>query len=273
MYEIFRTVLLMSLFGSAATIVLLCLKPITARKFPASWQYYVWFAVLLSLVRPVYKLIPKRDAQRLPIMTQQQMTAEQPAAPDTAYVTPEENNITDESAVAYKTQGTASPGDIAAYIWFFGVCVFLLVVLLSYIVYLIRKRRHSFRLENCPSLEQAKKELGIKRHITVKTAKDIDSPMLSGVFFPVVYIPCREIPEKNLRMVLLHELTHYKRKDLLIKWISVFANALHWFNPFCYLLCRNLSEACEVSCDMSVTKTMSDEDQKLYMQTILYLAE
>ena len=84
MYEIFRTVLLMSLFGSAATIVLLCLKPITAKKFPAAWQYYVWAAVLIAMLLPGYKLIPKREAQRLPIMNQQQMTAEQPAAPDAA---------------------------------------------------------------------------------------------------------------------------------------------------------------------------------------------
>lgn len=273
MYEIFRTVLLMSLFGSAATIVLLCLKPITAKKFPAAWQYYVWAAVLIAMLLPGYKLIPKREAQRLPIMNQQQMTAEQPAAPDAAYTAPEVNNITDESAVTYETQGTARPGDIAAYIWLFGVCAFLLVVLLSYTAYLVRKRRNSVRLESCPSLEQAKTELRIKRRIEIRMADDIDSPMLSGVFFPVVYIPCREIPEEKLHMVLLHELTHYKRKDLLIKWISVFVNALHWFNPLCYLLRANISEACEVSCDMSVTKAMSDEERKLYMQTILYLAE
>ena len=74
------------------------------------------------------------------------------------------------------------------------------------------------------------------------------------------------------RMVLLHELTHYKRKDLLVKWFAVLVNAVHWFNPLCYLACAALSEACEVSCDMAVTKNMTEEEQKLYMQTILHLA-
>ena len=96
--------------------------------------------------------------------------------------------------------------------------------------------------------------------------------MLVGVLFPTVYLPCREIPDENMRMVLLHELTHYKRKDLLVKWFSVFVNAVHWFNPLCYLACAALSEACEVSCDMAVTKNMTEEEQKLYMQTILHLA-
>ena len=97
--------------------------------------------------------------------------------------------------------------------------------------------------------------------------------MLVGILFPTVYIPCREIPDENMRMVLLHELTHYKRKDLLVKWFAILVNAVHWFNPLCYLACAALSEACEVSCDMSATKNMSEDEQKLYMQTILNLVE
>ena len=76
-----------------------------------------------------------------------------------------------------------------------------------------------------------------------------------------------------MRMVFLHELTHYKRKDLMIKWFSIFVNAVHWFNPLAYLLCANISESCEVSCDMAVTKNMSDIEQKIYMKTILDLVE
>ena len=73
-------------------------------------------------------------------------------------------------------------------------------------------------------------------------------------------------------MVFMHELTHYKRHDLAIKWFSLFVNAIHWFNPLSYLLCRNISDACEVSCDIAVTKNMTEEEQKLYMKTILDFA-
>ena len=53
----------------------------------------------------------------------------------------------------------------------------------------------------------------------------------------------------------------------------MFVNAVHWFNPLAYFLCANIGEACEVSCDMAVTKNMSDKEQKIYMKTILDLAE
>ena len=48
---------------------------------------------------------------------------------------------------------------------------------------------------------------------------------------------------------------------------------VHWFNPLAYLLCANVSEACEVSCDMAVTSNMSEREQKIYMKTILELVE
>jgi beta-lactamase regulating signal transducer with metallopeptidase domain len=160
-----------------------------------------------------------------------------------------------------------------AYVWLVGVCVYLIIVISSYIVYITRRHKNAVVITENPVFDAAKKELGIKRHIEIRMSPDIRSPMLAGVMFPVVYIPCREIPDENMRMVFLHELTHYKRKDLIVKWLSLFVNAVHWFNPLAYLLCANISESCEVSCDMAITKNMSDAEQKIYMKTILDLVE
>ena len=48
---------------------------------------------------------------------------------------------------------------------------------------------------------------------------------------------------------------------------------VHWFNPFAYLVSANISEACEVSCDMSVIKDLDEQEQRLYMNTILDLVQ
>lgn len=275
MYDIFKTVLVLSLFGFGITAVLLVLKPITAKKLPARWQYCVWVAVLISMVLPAYKLIPKKEAQRLSeipknqtVQTQQPQTQEK-NTPDTviSYDTPIEYR---EVNLSPKIQIRLF--DLIAYIWSAGALIFLLAVIISYFRFLHRKRKNSVKISDNKIFSEVKNELKISKHIGLKAAADIKSPMLVGVLFPTVYIPCREIPDDNMRMVLLHELTHYKRKDLLVKWFAILVNAVHWFNPLCYLACANLSEACEVSCDMSVTKNMPEEEQKLYMQTILNLA-
>ena len=274
MYEIFKTVLILSLFGFGITALLLCLKPITAKKFPAIWQYYVWIAVLFSMIIPVYKLIPQNWAQETPLILQNQTEVQEAPAGITEtveIVTPVEVTIEDrEVTLTPKIQIRIL--DLLAYIWFFGWCAYLLVVIVSYIIYLIRKHKNAVTLTDNAILDEVKRELKIKRHIRIRMSQEVGSPMLVGVIFPVVYIPCREIPDENMRMVFLHELTHYKRKDLVFKWLSLFVNAIHWFNPLAYLLCANVSEACEVSCDMAVTKYMSDTEQKIYMKTILDLA-
>lgn len=274
MYDVFKTVLILSLFGFGITALLLLLKPITAKRLPARWQYCVWITLLISMVFPAYKLIPKKEAQKLSIVPQNQtvQTTVQPheeTHPDTV--------VTYDTPIEYR-EVNLSPKiqirlfDLIAYIWGAGVLIFLLVVIISYFRFLCRKSKNSVKISDSKFFSEVKKELKIKKHIRLKASSDIGSPILVGVLFPTVYIPCREIPDDNMRMVLLHELTHYKRKDLLIKWFAVLVNAVHWFNPLCYLACANLSEACEVSCDMSVTKNMSEDEQKLYMQTILNLA-
>ncbi len=275
MYDVFKTVLILSLFGFGITALLLLLKPITAKKLPARWQYCVWVVVLISMVVPTYKLIPKKEAQKLAIVPQNQ-TVQTETQPQ------EENNsdtvVTYDTPIEYR-EVNLSPKiqirlfDLIAYIWGAGVLIFSLVIIISYFRFLCRKNKNAVKISDNKIFSAVKKELKIKRHIRLKASSDTGSPMLVGVLFPTVYIPCYEIPDDNMRMVLLHELTHYKRKDLLVKWFAVLVNAVHWFNPLCYLACANLSEACEVSCDMAVTKNMSEDEQKLYMQTILNLVE
>lgn len=275
MYDVFKTVLILSLFGFGITALLLLLKPITAKKLPARWQYCVWIILLISMVLPTYKLIPKKEAQKLAIVPQNQ-TAQTETQPQ------EETNpdtvVTYDTPIEYR-EVNISPKiqirlfDLIAYIWGAGVLIFLLVIIISYFRFLCRKNKNAVKISDNKIFSEVKNELKIKRHIRLKASSDIGSPMLVGILFPTVYIPCLEIPDDNMRMVLLHELTHYKRKDLLVKWFAVLVNAVHWFNPLCYLACAALSEACEVSCDMAVTKNMSEDEQKLYMQTILNLVE
>ena len=275
MFELFKTVLILSIFGFGITALLLCLKPITAKKFPAKWQYYVWVAVLLSMIIPTYKLIPTREVQKIPLIPQNEIIEQE--APQELGESPQ-TVILDETPIEYREVNITQNYrikllDLFAYIWFVGMCIYLIVVISSYIVYIIRKHKKAIMITENSVLNDVEKELKIKRKIKIRMSPDIQSPMLVGILFPAIYIPCREIPDENMRMVFLHELTHYKRKDLLIKWLSLFVNAVHWFNPLAYLICANVSEACEVSCDMEVTKNMSDAEQKIYMKTILDLVE
>lgn len=139
MFELFKTVLILSLFGFGITALLLCLKPITAKKFPAKWQYYVWIAVLLSMIIPTYKLIPKNEAQKIPLISQNEIVSE--VAPQEIEETAE-TVIIEQTPIEYR-EVNITPNyqikllDLLAYVWILGMCIYLIIVISSYIVYIL----------------------------------------------------------------------------------------------------------------------------------------
>lgn len=99
----------------------------------------------------------------------------------------------------------------------------------------------------------------------------IDAPLMVGLFHPTLLLPDYEMTAKSLKFILLHELTHYRRRDLLYKWFSMFVCTVHWFNPLVYIVLKQIDEECEISCDLSVARNLDRQEQKEYMHTILAL--
>lgn len=273
MFEIIKTVFLLSCIGTGFTLLLLILKPWTVKKFSAKWQYFAWLVVTICMIIPVWKIIPAKNAQRL--------------APNFATVQTEQNTVYENQAAYFPMSEIEDANmqyreiilnskkidiyDLIVYVWLCGVFLFLIFAFGSYFIFVIYKKKNSVDLAENKVFEDVKQELNIKRKIRIRISKDIVSPMLVGIFFPIIYIPSLHIEEEAERTIYRHELTHYRHKDLIFKWFSLFVNAIHWFNPFAYLASANISEACEVACDMSVIKDLTEPEQKVYMNTILDL--
>ena len=97
----------------------------------------------------------------------------------------------------------------------------------------------------------------------------VKTPMLVGIFKPCIIIPDNEFTDIQLENIFLHELTHMRRLDLLIKWITAAATAVHWFNPAVYLIKRHMNHACELSCDEGVIKNLNDDQKQEYGDTLI----
>ncbi len=255
--EVFKTVVMLSCTGSVAVIMLLFLKPFSLKKISAGWQVFLWLIALLCMIVPLWRLIPKETVPRFSEVD----------------ISEAEFNFVEEELPQTEPKIKIDPAESAALIWLLGVCIFLASALCSYAVFLIKKRRSSIELKESAAFSEVKKELGIKRGVKIRISDDLSPPMLAGVVRPVIYIPRREFKECEERMIFYHELTHYKRGDLVFKWFALFVNALHWFNPLAYFLSKNINQACEIACDAEVIKSMSDKEKRLYMNMILELAE
>jgi TonB family protein len=103
-------------------------------------------------------------------------------------------------------------------------------------------------------LEELRRALGIHRRVRVLESADAPMPLTWGILRPVVLLPegAREWPPARLRSVLLHELVHVERLDLLAQAIAQAACCLYWFHPLAWMAARQLRKERERACDDAV---------------------
>jgi len=103
-------------------------------------------------------------------------------------------------------------------------------------------------------VESLRHSLVLRRAVRVVESPAASMPMMWGILRPVVVLPpcALEWPAERLRTVLLHELVHAQRFDLLAQAIGQAACSLYWFNPFAWMAARQLRKERERACDDAV---------------------
>ncbi|MDU4977733.1 MAG: M56 family metallopeptidase, partial [Hungatella hathewayi] len=110
----------------------------------------------------------------------------------------------------------------------------------------------------------------VKNTVEFCTNSLISSPLLIGFFHPCIVLPTADLSSSDFEYTILHELTHYKRRDMFYKWLIQLIVCVHWFNPLVYLMRREIDRACELSCDEAVIKTLDPGGRKAYGDTLLH---
>lgn len=87
--------------------------------------------------------------------------------------------------------------------------------------------------------------------VDVRSGDAITSPMTVGVWRPRVLLPTAAAswPADRRRVVLLHELGHVQRRDVLVQVGAQLACALYWWNPLTWLAAARLRVEREHACD------------------------
>lgn len=118
---------------------------------------------------------------------------------------------------------------------------------------------------NSISIEKWEKCLGRKgQGVQILRSCVVKSPFTMGVIRPLIFVPEKELEDDEREMIYLHEITHIKNHDILIKFLCLLIILLHWFNPCSYLVLHEFNILSEYCCDESVMKMRSLEDRKKY---------
>lgn len=113
---------------------------------------------------------------------------------------------------------------------------------------------------------------GEKRPPALRVSPAAPTPMLVGLLRPQLILPELELSQEELEGVLSHELTHWRHRDLWIKWLAALAVCVHWFNPAARLLAERLDRDCELYCDQTVARDWDRPRRARYGELLLRLA-
>ena len=169
-----------------------------------------------------------------------------------------------------------------------GACLFLLwsAGVLVALILLLKARIALFHLEHSACLLQnqeirrlfkdCKKELKIKRNLTIYTTAFLKSPVTLGIVRPRIYLPLHLVSDFNasdMRYMLLHELQHYRHGDAWIGHLMNLAGVVYWFNPAVLLCLKRMGDDRELYCDASVLRHLDASEYNSYGNTLLLFAE
>lgn len=103
------------------------------------------------------------------------------------------------------------------------------------------------------------------------TCPEVTAPFTLGLLHPRIYLPA-DLQGEARRAVLLHERTHIRRGDCLVKPLYYFVVCLHWWNPLAWLAFAQFEHAMETACDEAAVRGCTAAQRSLYCESLLHYA-
>ena len=275
----------LTLGGSAAVVLLSLAGRTTWGRYGSKWRCWAWLALCLRLAVPL-PLMPQSE-RRAPIQMDLPPAAVAPPAPVVPGGAPEpapapepkepaasvpEASSPDVQPPAPIREPSLSPAQIALGVWLLGAAAFLAWTGAAHLRFLRWLRRWAAPVtggEAIAAFNQLGDRLGLDRRPRLLVCQGLKAPMLAGLLRPAILLPPGALSGEELGFSLLHELTHYRRRDVWLKTLVLWVNALHWFNPLMWYMVRLVERDIELACDEDALRALPPQDFAAYGQTIL----
>ena len=162
--------------------------------------------------------------------------------------------------------------NIIPIIWILGVLSYATLLLVGN-----RKISKNIRNNKCKDtrvntiLDNCKNEIGIQRNIEIILQEAKRIPSIIGLLKPKILITNEFLKNNDgtIRYIFMHELSHYKRNDLLLNYVLLIVTAIHWFNPFIWLFFKKIRQDIELATDELVISYLKKDEQKAYGLTLI----
>lgn len=260
---------------TVATILLI--RKVFQKQLSAKWKYNLWFLFLITLGIP---FIPNHLFHFSNLFSwdiYQNDGLNQSINPTKAHPLSAGNWMQDFTLSVNRFDLTIL-NNILACIWILGIIVMTVLTIKAWLQ--LRKIKDSVsNLKNKKILllfEQCKQSLNISKHLILGESPLIKSPLTFGLFKTYIVLPVdfeKWLSMDEMKYILLHELNHYKSKDIQMNYLIVFYQILYWFQPFVWIAFREMKLDREIACDCAVLHSLDKRCYKEYGNTIINFAD
>lgn len=270
---VFYRLVRISLLASVIAGLTLVLKYVFKNKLSPKWHYGIWFILLSRLLIPIDIDLPYA------MITDQVISEEFIYDSVISYFDSKTyQNLEWSSDLIGEKMPEKRAGDrwlaIFSYIWAIALGVIFVIKLYGEWIY--RKEISQARKLLNPRVERIKRQaldkLGLKRDIGIYIHTKSKVPKVYGLFRPIIILSediLYKFEDEQLQFILLHELCHIKRKDILLNVLRDSLKYVYFFNPFLFWCLGRMSLDCEISCDAMVLEKTSEKAYMDYGYTLI----
>ncbi len=289
------------------TTVLICLvlliKGLFSKKLSPRWHYCLWLLVLARILIPwtppsslsIFNLLPEygpsSSAIQSPVIDANpidnsiaenlSIASMKTTAQETFTLTPAAKSsvLTEEQqGLAPKVSSRLSPTAVLSAVWLSGSVVLACYIFAcNFRLWQMVRKQHIVRNRKILDLmEVCKNRMGVRTKVTAVLTDMIKTPALFGFLRPRLLLPVEVIKtfsNSEIRHIILHEMAHLKRNDIIFGWLASLGLIIHWFNPLVWFAFYRMRIDRELACDALVLSKMDNTEYLGYGRTMLHLLQ
>lgn len=240
---------------------------ILMQRASAGARHLVWLVALGALI--VLPALAAWSPLQMPVLPEARTVAE-PTSPAPASTPLAGGTVTDASSATIAPETNLSSGAKlqpsgfldgrplslgVALLVIWGVIALALIARLAYGVLSVRRIVRRARPLEHPDwqtpLYEIADRLGLDAAPRLLRSEDVKMPFASGLVASTIVLPAEsdEWSAERRSAVLIHELGHVRRRDLIGHTLGRVACALYWFHPLVWTAARRLRVESERACD------------------------
>lgn len=265
--RMFLEVLYRSMTAGGIVLMILLLR-ILLRRVPKIYSYLLWILVLYRLLCPftlvsscsLLGIFDRADAGQMQVIengTFSETQMEQMGQKDQRALPDKDKAVFDVGQSVYEgihlSRNVSVVLWVAFHVWEVGLLLMLLYGIIS-LLFL------SYRLKGA-----------VKVRDNIYLSDYVPTPFVLGIIRPRIYLPS-SLKEREWEYIILHERTHIRRGDHIIRMLSFVTLAIYWFHPLIWAAFYLSGKDMEMACDEAVMRKMDRDIRADYSTSLLQLS-